>query len=880
MFSAVRKTNKHRSPTPLAWWLRRATVMATALAVVAAPFVVHADLTAEAASADYVVARQVVSDDLGRTNAQGWGAAPVGGSYSYNTRTTSFLTNGKDGVAKLTKSGASLTSTLRSVSSLNAQASTVVSVPVVPNTGNGIYAGIQVRVKGSTYYQASIRFGTQGIVALKLLRVNGSTSTQTPLGVEKVIAHGVKAGTRVSIEVQVVGTNPVMISGRAWLQGTSTPRWQITATDSSAKRITAQGAVALWSYVSGGSAPQPVSFGNVSAFELKPAQRPTLPAPPPSTRAATPPASAAPSPEPTPTVKPTVPPASTTPDPNPGLDASQARGPAGAATIGTTRYPVPSNALFVSPNGTASAEGTKDSPLASVQAAIDRAVTGATVVLRGGTYHETITIPSNKRLTLQSYPGEAVWFDGSSPVTNWRQSGSVWEATGWNHVFDSSPTYARGAPDGAAPSWSFINPAYPMAAHPDQIWIDGTAQAQVASRAQVKARTFYYDTAAHALYLGSNPSGKSVRASSLSKAISVQGSGSVLRGFGVRRYAPSVPDMGTITAWAGKTTIENLAITDNATTGMSVGGSGVVIRNVTAARNGMLGIHANSADSLTISGLLSVGNNAERFNQGPVSGGTKITRSRGVLVTGSAFLSNRGPGLWLDESVYNARVVNNDSIGNAGKGILVEISSTLTVANNVVSDNGSNGIEMDGVSDVQIWNNTVSNNAGRNLNLVMGDRRASNRSTAGHDPRQPFPDPTMSWITKSVTVSDNIIVGGGGNCMLCMEDYSHQFSASQLKITADGNVYQQSAKTPQRWAVVWSRGAGDPAVYDTFALFTAATGQESHGLVLAASASALTSTNRASALVSAADGSVARSLPPAIATLVRQPAGSRHLGAW
>lgn len=878
MIFAVRKT-KHRLPTPITQRLRNIAAATTVLAVVAAPFLIHPEIAAEAAPTSYVVAKKVVSDDLGRTSAAGWGTAPTGGSYSYSTRNVSFIANGADGVASLTKPGSSLTSTLKSVSTLNSRASTIISVPKVPSRGNGIYAGLQLRVHGGNYYQANIRFGSMGGVALDLLRVNGSTTTQTFLGAEKTIARSVAAGTRINLEVQAVGTNPVVISARAWAQGTTKPNWQSVATDSSAKRITAAGSVALWSYVSSGSSAQPVSFGEVSAFDLKPATPATPGATPTPTAPPAPGATPIATPEPT-TPATSSPPSATPTTPDPGIDTSGSRGTAGAAPVGSATYAIPTGAIFVSANATVPGSGSKANPFPSVQRAIEAARSGSTIVLRAGTYHETVTVPSDKRLTIQSYPGEAVWFDGSSTVANWIPSGTIWAASGWNHVFDSSPTYTRDSSDGTSAGWVWLNKDYPMAAHPDQVWIGSAAQHQVASRSQVKPGTFYYDTSARTLYLGSNPAGQSVTASSLSKAISVQSAGSVLRGFGVRKYAPSVPDMAAVTAWAGGTTIENVAFNDNATTGLSVGGTGVTLNKVTVARNGMLGLHGNHADKLKITGLLAVGNNTEHFNLGPVSGGAKITRSRGVSISNSSFLRNLSQGLWLDESVYDAHVVNSEAVGNAGSGILVEISSTVDIVNNVVTGNGRNGVDIDGVSNVNIWNNTLSENGNRNLNLVMGDRRASNRSTPGHDDRQAFPDPTMSWITQAITVSNNVIAGGGGDCLLCVEDYSHQYSAAQLGIRADGNVYQPSAKTPPAWTVVWSKGPGNPAVYSSLGGFTTATGQESHGLSVAATGSALSTKNGTSPTLETAANSVARPLPSKFASLANQTTGSRHLGAW
>ena len=90
----------------------------------------------------------------------------------------------------------------------------------------------------------------------------------------------------------------------------------------------------------------------------------------------------------------------------------------------------------------------------------------------------------------------------------------------------------------------------------------------------------------------------------------------------------------------------------------------------------MLGVHANYADNLTTSGVNALGNNTEHFNSSPVSGGFKITRTRGITVAGGQFRDNDGPGLWLDESTYNSKIVGNKLMNNSSHGVSVELSST------------------------------------------------------------------------------------------------------------------------------------------------------------------------------------------------------------
>lgn len=554
------------------------------------------------------------------------------------------------------------------------------------------------------------------------------------------------------------------------------------------------------------------------------------------------------------------------------------RNAAGSAAVGSTSYAIPAGAIFVSPTGSDSNAATQAAPLRTVAAAISRATSGATIVLRAGTYHESITVPSNKRLTIQSFPREAVWFDGSTAVTSWSASGGAWAASGWTSEFDASPTYTFGAADGSSPGWSFVNPARPLAAHPDQVWIDGVAQVQVRSRGEVRPGAFFVDYGANVLYLGTDPTGKLVRASDIAKAISLRADGSVLRGIGVRRYAPSVPHMGAITAERAGITLENLVITDNATTGLFIMGTGSTVRNVTLERNGMLGASASTADALTITGVLARDNNNEGFNNAPVSGGFKIVRSRGVTVTDSVFVHNFGPGLWFDESVYNGTVTGNDVVDNAGHGLIVEISSTFTIADNIVSGNRDNGMKINDASSVQIWNNTVVGN-GRPINIVQDARRATQVSTPGHDKRQPVPDPTVTWVIGPVTVSNNIISDTTANCLLCVEDYSRQYSAEQFGVTANGNVYRRPAAGAPTWLAIWSNGPANASVYTSAAAFSAAEGQERQTLELIGTA-AVNADDTPTAAVTSKEAAIAQPLPARIAQLTGQPAGAAHLGAW
>jgi parallel beta-helix repeat protein len=865
LISAAKKRASGRrvAPKPGRGWARIALAAAAiaSLAAVSIPF-----LASQSASADgYVRSNEVARDLMNTKVADGWGDAEIGGSYSYVGKSDQHK-DGWSGAMKLPAAGTARSATLNSVSVRDVDVMGQIVLPTLPTKGAGIYTGLHLRASAHSYYQAQVRISPAGSMQLSILRINGSTDTQQTIASKPIGTRIIHAGTTVSIEAQITGANPVSIRARAWVTGTTMPAWKIQSTDNSDSRITTAGSVGAWSYVSKSSSGQSVHFNNIDAFALK--QVPTetdTPEPsttPSSTPSATPTASPSPTPTPTPSTTPSAP---ITPLPS--------TGGAGAAAIGSTSYAVPAGAIFVSPSGSDSASGSETAPYRTITHAINSANSGNTIVLRGGSYHESVTVPQNKTLTIQSFPKEAVWLDGSTAVSDFAQTGSNWVLPGWTTKFDHSPTFARGAADGTTAGWQFINPAYPMAAYPDQVWIDGAKQTQVGSVGALGSGKFYVDTSAQKLYLGSNPSGKAVRSADLVKALTIMSPNSKFLGIGIRDYSPSVPDIGAVSIRANNVLVQNVSVLDSATVGMSVVSTNDTVDHVTIDGAGLLGFHANYADGIVVNALRATNNNSEHFNSSPVSGGLKITRTRNVTVSNGAYLGNLGQGIWLDESVYNGLITNNVSSDNTSNGIVIEISAKIMIAGNTGLRNGGAGVKIDGISNLDIWNNTFSDNS-RNINLTQGTRRASNLSTAGHDPRQSLPDPTETWINGPMRVYNNVLGASTGNCSLCVQDFSHEFTADQMGTAVDSNVFQVNTSG---WAVVWSKGPGDPAVFTTVAQFAAATGRQVHSLVVSQAPADINGL-MTQAVTSAA--SIATALPANVAAAVGEPTGSKHLGAW
>lgn len=544
------------------------------------------------------------------------------------------------------------------------------------------------------------------------------------------------------------------------------------------------------------------------------------------------------------------------------------------AGLGTGSYPAPAGAIYVSTKGSNSASGTAARPLRTISAAVRRARAGDTIVVHGGTYHESVTIDGARGITIQPAQRAKVWLDGSRVVSGFQRSGDAWVRTGWRVRFNHSPTYTWGEPDNTEENWTFVNPAYPMAAHPDQVWINGKRQLQVNSRDKVRRGRFYVDEAADRLYLGSDPTGRQVRASDIAKGISIRAADTVIRGIGVRRFAPSVPHMGAVTVEAPGVRLGNVVIRNTATTGLHVMRSNVVLNRVSLTRNGMLGMTATESDHLRMTRVRATYNNLERFNAAPAAGGAKLGRAVDMRVRSSQFSHNLATGLWFDESSWDVDVIDTRMEDNTGHGLSLEISGKAVVADNVIADNGRHGVKINDTNGVHLWNNTFRGNV-RPINIVQDSRDVNSGGSYRNY------DLPLTFRSENITVRNNIIAepNVAGNCMLCVEDYTGRWTGAEMKVSTLGNVYQRRDRQSPTWAVVWSRGSDNPHIFQTIVAFREATGQERPGRLLDRTP-ALTAALRPTSTVKNLVPTIAQPLPSWLTNLLQLDTGGRHLGAF
>lgn len=818
-FHPTSSRGRHRAPrrghSPLT-----IVALSTMVALVASVFLPLS--TASAAT--------LVSDGFDRSLTGTWGSADVGGAWGAATgRVTSRVTTGEGRLENL-EPGQDSRIGLTSAASLDV----VVHAGVIVPDRMPLYYSVEARRQADgRAYRARIVAASNRVV-LQLVRVDSSGAIAV-LQQFTVPATTAVPGNTLIVELETTSSSGVTLRARSWASGGPTPGWQASVVDSSSQQIGSAGLLGLHAYLSTAAA-QPVTVRTTS-FWASTTDQPSGPTPP-----------------------------TTAPPPSSGVR--------GSAVVGSTVYPVPAGALFVSPSGSDSNAGTQASPKRTVQAAVSAAPTRATVVLRAGVYHESVSIAAGRGITVQSYPHEAVWFDGSSTVQGFTGSGGRWSAA-WGVVLDHSPTFSRGAPDGKTPGWQFVNPAHPMAAYPDQVWLEGQELRQVQSSSQLTPGTFFVDTSGHRLWVGSDPNGKSVVSSDLVRAFSLSADDTTLRGVGIRRYADSVPDQGVVNVHASRVTLEHDVIQDSATGAIGLFGSGNVLRNLTVVGSGQLGVQGDMTDGIVIANSIIGKSNDEQFNQAPSAGGIKLTKTRGITLSNNEISDGYGNGFWSDEASYDVNVVNNSVSNNTGRGIFLELSSKAIVAGNLIVGNLDSQFMAVDTDKVSLWNNTIDGSA-KAIQFLKDSRTPVNNAFA-RDTRRPFPDPDMPWTLGSSTIANNIV--RSTSYLLDVEDWTHGLDASSIGLVANGNVYNQAQAGTPSWIVVWARGGTDPSVYSTLPGFTSARGQERSGRSIIGP-SVLLPTYAPLPSLQALVGAVAQPLPGDVAAKVGHASGSLALGAW
>lgn len=630
--------------------------------------------------------------------------------------------------------------------------------------------------------------------------------------------------------------------------------------------------------------------------------------------------------------------------------SSQAPAPLyGAAPLGSTSYTVPGGALFVSPTGSNSNPGTQALPFLTFEHAAGVVGTGGTIVLRAGVYHTGKTRTTGTSLgyvavaitaanvTVQNYPGEIVWFDGSAVLTGFVADGATWSRAwtpfrrdpqySWNSdaAYNTAVSSDNWAPlDGTDPGgnpandkyWQFVDYTnFPAAARPERVWLDGVQLTQVVTLGALTAGKFFINAQTNKIHLGENPAGKTVEITDLQTCVNFLGDGQIFRGIGVRRFAGSNPQGGVVKFHRASPTVENVHVEDVTPFALDFLGASsnicahdFIARHVTIMRAGNLGVHVDMCDRGLMERCYLKTSNDKRFAYAPSAGGIKITHARGLTIDRNLFEDSFGKHVWMDIDIYDSKVTRNVLRRSWQRGMVFELSDKCLIAGNLFDETAIDALAPVDCADVRIWNNTFygagwrRNNPDtsitdwfsnpRTININRSNRLPHDTASYDMDARDAagtipdYPADHVSDVAAPLEFRNNIIAWGDTQQFLADEDFRKNdappvaVSAINAGLDPDYNVYQHKTGTSMQFPWNWSNTTSGNTTSTTIAQVRSTWNKENNGTQLTTTVSCV---DPITGQLIAAHSSLhagALALPADIAAAIGQDAGEQHMGCF
>lgn len=377
----------------------------------------------------------------------------------------------------------------------------------------------------------------------------------------------------------------------------------------------------------------------------------------------------------------------------------------------------------------------------NVSAIVNGAPAGATFFFEAGVYRGLSLTPKDGQTFIGA---EGAVINGSAVLTNFTQEGSRWVIGGQTQ---EGLRNATGEGDGVSM----------RAGYPETVFIDDKPLTPVDSLSKVTSGTFYFDYAADKIYIGDNPTGKTVEAGKLDRAFEGNADGVTVQNFIIEKY--NTPTQYATVQGNESWTIQDNEVRLNYGVGVDAMDNSKIVGNY-VHDNGQMGI-GGGGDNLLVEGNEIAQNGwwsgIDVFWEG---GGTKFTQTDGLIIRDNYSHDNKGFGLWTDIDNIRTLYENNTVVNNSGGGINHEISYDATIRNNVLVGNGyepqggwiwGGQIQIQNSKNVDIYGNRIDMtgaDGGNGIGLVQQDRGSGAYG---------------SHTTTGNSIHDNIIVSQDGN---------------------------------------------------------------------------------------------------------------------
>lgn len=447
------------------------------------------------------------------------------------------------------------------------------------------------------------------------------------------------------------------------------------------------------------------------------------------------------------------------------LQAQPSGGPYGPTQL---TYEVPAGAghvYYVAPDGKANATGASIDEPTTLEVAIERAVTGDAVILRGGTYR-TGNLKFNQQLTLQPYRDERPILKGTNVATDWQPLRNGLWRTRWTSLFPSAPQgwWRREFESVRTPLVKFNN---------DMVFVDGRLLAAVGWAGEVTTDSYWIDYEQGYVYIGVDPQDKLIEITAFDNAFTrttddVHGKksdrkGPTVRGITFTQYAYRAiemegkdPEGVSPEIEHGKdvvgSTFENCTFSFCSRVAGYFRGDRLTIRYCLVSDSGTEGIFILSSNDVLLERNIITRTNVENIT-GYYASAVKIFNQCYRVTCRENLVIDNGNGscgIWYDVGEVDGVFVNN-WIERTDNGFFFEISNGATCAGNVFVDCGT-GIKILNSRDVRVYQNTL-------VDSTLWIERTPRSAVADHFGWHPATGPDVDQRAGHVVVGNLLVAG-------------------------------------------------------------------------------------------------------------------------
>lgn len=336
-----------------------------------------------------------------------------------------------------------------------------------------------------------------------------------------------------------------------------------------------------------------------------------------------------------------------------------------------------------------------------IQAKVDAHGSGASFLIKAGVHRlQEITPRSGQEFVGE----EGAILNGAKVLTGWTREGGIW----WTSDRDGG---RRPNTSGSCQS------GYPRCQYAEDLFIDDRPQRHVASVSDVTAGTWHFDYDNGRVYVGSDPSGRTVERGLADRAFDGSASNVRIRNLVIEKYATRFQEGAIHGNESDGWIVEDNVVRLNHGVGIMIGNRMQVLANKIVS-NGQLGL-GGIGDDVLVEGNELAYNNYAGVSTGWEAGATKFVKTRNLIVRRNHVHNNYGKALWTDidniYTLYEENVVED----NGHQGIFHEISYDAIIRNNTIRRNGferadswvrAAGIFIANSPNVEIYGNILEDN--------------------------------------------------------------------------------------------------------------------------------------------------------------------------